>query len=247
HKCYGLEKQPFVFGGQRNDRWRPKYSARHDSSNQSQPYLEAGMHAPAVWYSPPISSHFSSARAQGLSNQICALTFALEDYVTTAAFSHQFTNGSLVQTNEDMMPKAVFDVPAYSHCDFLFEHMVWDIGATNMVMLNVAQTSTSYSRSPDMRDTANISPAGATCFSYTGDLSPGEPSGPTIPDILPVQGFDATPPQKQTKYTDKEELAGMGLYSEPNALQLQSQHGNLGQGLKLEETFILSDDEESDS
>ena len=83
----------------------------------------------------------------------------------------------------------------------------------------------------------NIPPAETTCPSYASVPSPGEMSGPSTPEFLPIQNFDDETPFSQKKAgKPEEELVGMGLYSQPSALGSVHQE-TPGQGLKLEETF----------
>lgn len=125
------------------------------------------------------------------------------------------------------------------------EPMAWDT-ISNPVDMSTMQT-TSDGWSLDMLSMANIPPPETTCPSYASVPSPGELSGPSTPDFLPIQQFDS-PASIQEKKQGKpeEELVGMGLYSQPNGTMSQPQQGILGKGLKLEETFSPSDDEKDE-
>jgi hypothetical protein len=92
----------------------------------------------------------------------------------------------------------------------------------------------------------NIPPPETTCPSYVSVPSPGEMSGPSTPDFLPIQQFeDNFQPPVELKKTAKaeEELVGMGLYSQPNGTLAKAPQSKAGEGLKLEETFTPSDED----
>ena len=227
------------------------------------------MLASAVRNSRPISWHPSSVRARGLSNPTCGPNFAWENYATMGAFPDQSMNGYPAHTNDNMISYPVSAGPtcspgylslypevhnpmplsqqtaALSMPGSQVEPMAWDVAATNMDMSNMTQT-TSDGWSLDMLSMANIPPAETTCPSYASVPSPGELSGPSTPDFLPIQQFDHPAPQEQKKDKAEEELVGMGLYSQPDGSRIQARQGTLGKGLKLEETFSPSDDEKDD-
>lgn len=138
--------------------------------------------------------------------------------------------------------------PALSMPGSQVEQTAWDFTTTNNDFSNIAQT-TSDGWSLDMLSMANIPPAETTCPSYASVPSPGELSGPSTPDFLPVQQFEDVSTSTQSKKGAKaeEELVGMGLYNQPERTLAQTQAGSVGKGLKLEETFSPSDDEKEDS
>jgi len=227
------------------------------------------MFASAVRNARPISWHPASTRTRGLSNSTCVSNFASENYAAMGAFPDQSMNGYPVYTSDNMMPYPVSAGPAYSpgylsmypemHNPMPLpqqtpalsmpgsqvEPMAWDVATTNMDMSNMTQT-TSDGWSLDMLSMANIPPAETTCPSYASVPSPGELSGPSTPDFLPIQQFEAEAPQEQRKGKAEEELVGMGLYSQPDGSRAQAHQGALGKGLKLEETFSPSDDDKDD-
>lgn len=125
------------------------------------------------------------------------------------------------------------------------EPITWDPPA-NTDYLAMYQASDAWSL--DMLSMANnIPPAETTCPSYASVPSPGEMSGPSTPDFLPIQHFEDEAPFTQKKAgKPEEELVGMGLYSQPNALG-QVHQETPGKGLKLEETFSPSDDEDDEA
>lgn len=244
-------------------------SAMHGSSTQYQSSWEAALLASAARNSRPISWHPSSARARGLSNPTCAPDFTSENYATMDTFPDQLMNGYSAYTNDNMMSYPVSAGPAYSPgylsmypemhdpmplpqqipaismSDSQVESMAWDIATTNMDMSHMTQT-TSDGWSLDMLSMANVPPAATACPSYASVPSPGELSGPSTPDFLPIQQFDVSAPHEQKKARSEEELVGMGLYSQPDGSRAQAQQASLGKGLKLEETFSPSDDENED-
>ncbi|KAJ5408789.1 hypothetical protein N7509_002672 [Penicillium cosmopolitanum] len=247
-------------------------SAMQGMPTQYQSSLEAALLASAARNSRPISWHPSSNRARGLSHSSYVPDFSSEMYPGMGGVSDQ-TNAFPVYGSDNMMPYAMSAGPAYSP-DYLpvysdpmqeampmphptpalsmpgsqVEQMAWDVTATNADFPNVAQT-TSDGWSLDMLSMANIPPAETACPSYASVPSPGELSGPSTPDFLPIQQLDDIPISTQTKKDGKaeEELVGMGLYNQPDRSLTQTQPGSLGKGLKLEETFSPSDDENDES
>lgn len=125
------------------------------------------------------------------------------------------------------------------------EPITWDTTA-NTDYSAMYQPSDTWSL--DMLSMANnIPPAETTCPSYASVPSPGEMSGPSTPDFLPIQHFDDDQSFTQKKAgKPEEELVGMGLYSQPNAPG-QVHQETPGKGLKLEETFSPSDDEDDEA
>lgn len=127
------------------------------------------------------------------------------------------------------------------------EPITWDTTAnTDFMGMN---QSACDGWSLDMLSMANnIPPAETTCPSYVSVPSPGEMSGPSTPDFLPIQHFDNEPASTLKKPArPEEELVGMGLYSQPSSALSQLQQETLGKGLKLEETFSPSDDENDEA
>lgn len=84
-----------------------------------------------------------------------------------------------------------------------------------------------------------------------GSVSSGRLTEPATPDFLPIQQFndDADPqPMSALEKPDLEdELVGMGLYNNPDAFTDEPLQGMNGKGLKLEETFTPSSDNEADN
>lgn len=74
-------------------------------------------------------------------------------------------------------------------------------------------------------------------------------TSPSTPDLLPFQAPEynsesQSEPDLTLENTDaKDELVGMGLYNQPESIQSLGQ-GMLGKGLKLEETFTPSTDQD---
>ncbi|KAJ5098589.1 hypothetical protein N7532_005590 [Penicillium argentinense] len=247
-------------------------SAMHGMPNQYQSSLEAVLLASATPNSRPISWHPSSGRARGLSNPSYTPDLASEMYPSMAGVPEQM-NALSVYGTDSMVSFPMSAGPAYSpgylpvYSDPIHEAMpmsqptpalsmpgsqvdpmTWDVAASNGDYTNITQT-TSDGWSLDMLSMANIPPAETTCPSYASVPSPGELSGPSTPDFLPIQQFDdvsaTTQPKKDGKV--EEELVGMGLYNQPDGSLAQIQQGTLGKGLKLEETFSPSDDEKDES
>lgn len=243
-------------------------SAMQGMPNQYQSSLEAALLASVARNSRPISWHPSSSRARGLSHSSYVPDLSSEMYPGMGGVSNHM-NAFPVYGSDNMMPYAMSTGPAYSpgylpvYSDPMqdavpmpqptpelsmpgsqVEQMAWDITATNTDFSTLSQT-TSDGWSLDMLSMANIPPAETACPSYASVPSPGDLSGPSTPDFLPIQKFDDIPISTQTKKGGKaeEELVGMGLYSQPDRSLIQTQTGSLGKGLKLEETFSPSDDE----
>jgi hypothetical protein len=239
----------------------------HGISNQyHHSSLEAAILASATPNSRPISWHPSSARSRGLSNPVCLPDYASENFVMST-MPDQPMNGLPTDT---MMPYPVSAgptfpteyFPAYSDMQDSMpfrqqtaslamagsqvEPIAWDTTANTDYSAMYQSASDAWSL--DMLSMANnIPPAETTCPSYASVPSPGEMSGPSTPDFLPIQHFDDEPPFTQKKAgKPEEELVGMGLYSQPNALS-QVQQETPGKGLKLEETFSPSDDEDDEA
>lgn len=83
-----------------------------------------------------------------------------------------------------------------------------------------------------------------------GSVSSGRLTEPATPDFLPIQQFsDQAEPQSMSalvKPDSEDELVGMGLYNNPDAFADDPLQGMNGKGLKLEETFTPSSDNEAD-
>lgn len=240
----------------------------HGSSNQYQNSLEAALLASTVRNPRPISWHPSSARSRGLSNPACIPEFTPEQYAAMGAMHDQTLNmNALSVYGSDSMlsyplsagaavspdsyipfyldsqdPMALpQQTPTLSIPNSQVEPMAWD--TTNQVDMS-AISSDGWSL--DMLSMANIPPPVTTCPSYASVPSPGEMSGPSTPDFLPIQQFSPISQEKKDSKPE-EELVGMGLYSQPDGTSSQSQQqGLLGKGLKLEETFSPSDDEKDE-
>ncbi|KAJ5227119.1 uncharacterized protein N7469_007125 [Penicillium citrinum] len=237
-------------------------------SNQYQSSLEAALLASAARDSRPISWHPSSTnRNRGLSNPSYVPDLTPDMYSGMGGVPDQM-NAFPVYGSDNMMPYSMATGPAYSPSyDNVYsnpmqtmsqltpglsmpgshaERMAWDVSTTNSDFPNMADT-TSDGWSLDMLSMANVPPAATNCPSYASVPSPGEVSGPSTPDFLPIQQFEDAPstqPKKQGKAED--ELIGMGLYNKPDRSLAQAQPGSLGKGLKLEETFSPSEDEKDE-
>lgn len=73
---------------------------------------------------------------------------------------------------------------------------------------------------------------------------------PSTPDLLPAQPLDieseSQPQPASNNRKSEDELVGMGLYSDPEASGANSLLGISGRGLKLEETFTPSSENEAE-
>ncbi|KAL5343127.1 hypothetical protein BJX70DRAFT_207965 [Aspergillus crustosus] len=91
---------------------------------------------------------------------------------------------------------------------------------------------------------------GAPASNYDSVSSPGRLTEPVTPDFLPIQQFGDNVDSQSLSIIEKgnseDELVGMGLYNNPETLTEGSLYGLNGKGLKLEETFTPSSDNEAD-
>ncbi|KAL2821514.1 hypothetical protein BJX63DRAFT_218311 [Aspergillus granulosus] len=85
---------------------------------------------------------------------------------------------------------------------------------------------------------------------YGSASSPGRLTEPPTPDFLPIQQFGEEADSQSGPALEKpnadDELIGMGLYNNPETFTEGSFYGLNGKGLKLEETFTPSSDDEAD-
>jgi hypothetical protein len=120
--------------------------------------------------------------------------------------------------------------------------VTWDNGVSNLTTM----TQPILDSWPfDMMTLNNSIPsADVTASGYASAPSSGYLTGPSTPDFLPIQH-----PENNSKPNSdaqpQDELVGMGLYSQPDPF-LDSFHEVSGKGLKLEETFTPSSDDETD-
>ncbi|KAJ5356050.1 hypothetical protein N7517_010659 [Penicillium concentricum] len=230
---------------------------------QYQSSLEEALLASAARNSRPMSWHPSSARTRGISNPYIS-DFPSDSYAGMGAVSDQYLNSAVYSENimsypmtadPSFSPNDYFpvysmqdDLPLPQHTPSLMtgsqlDPMGWDLGgmSTDMSMSHPASDNWNL----DMLSMGtNIPPPETTCPSYVSVPSPGELSGPSTPDFLPIQQYDPfqiTEPTRTRKA--EEELVGMGLYSQPNGTLARAPQSKLGEGLKLEETFTPSDDD----
>ncbi|KAJ5342445.1 hypothetical protein N7541_011569 [Penicillium brevicompactum] len=235
--------------------------------SQYQSSLEEALFASASRNSRPISWHPSSARTRGLSNPQCYPDFNPDTYAGMGTVPQQYLPQT-IYGGDNMMsypmtadatfsPNDYFPVysemqedlplpqqtPALSMTGSQVEPMAWDVAMPELTAMNPVSDNWSM----DMLSMGtNIPPPETTCPSYVSVPSPGEMSGPSTPDFLPIQQFDDhSQPPVEAKKTGKaeEELVGMGLYSQPNGTLAKAPQSKPGTGLKLEETFTPSDEE----
>ncbi|KAJ5587437.1 uncharacterized protein N7459_003202 [Penicillium hispanicum] len=246
-------------------------SVMHAPSDHYQSSLEAALLASAVRNARPISWHPSSGRARGLSTPQYAPDMATENYPGMAPMANPSLNALSVHGTENMMSYSLSAGPTLSPTGYIpvysdvqdpmqisqqtpslsipsshVEPATWDIRASNADLSAMTQTTDDWSL--DILSMTNIPPPETNCPSYASVPSPGELSGPSTPDFLPIQKFDDDSDIAPTKKDGKpdDELVGMGLYNQPDGSLGQAPQGLLGKGLKLEETFSPSDDEDED-
>ncbi|CAI7585368.1 unnamed protein product [Penicillium glandicola] len=243
----------------------------HGLPTQYQSSLEEALLASAARNSRPMSWHPSSARTRGLSNSYMS-NFPSDNYAGMADVSDQYLNSAIYDENimsypmtsdpsfsPDYFPVYSImqeDLPLPQHTPALMtgsqiDQMGWDVAAMSTMSTDMSTMShpASDNWNLDMLSMGtNIPPPETTCPSYVSAPSPGELSGPSTPDFLPIQQFEnpfqITEPKKTGK--PEEELVGMGLYSQPNGTLARAPQSKLGEGLKLEETFTPSDEDKDD-
>ncbi|CAG8096737.1 unnamed protein product [Penicillium salamii] len=215
--------------------------------------------------SRPISWHPSSARTRGLSNPQCYPDFNQDSYASMG-ISGQYLPQSVYGDNmmsypmtadSTFSPNNYFPVysemqedlplpqqtPALSMAGSQVEPMGWDSAMPDFSAMN--PTSDNWSMEMLSMGT-NIPPPETNCPSYVNVPSPGEMSGPSTPDFLPIQQFEdpfQSPVETKKAGKGEEELVGMGLYSQPNGTLAKAPQSKPGTGLKLEETFTPSDED----
>lgn len=244
-------------------------TAMHGLPNQYQSSLEAALLASASRNPRPISWHPSTMRTRGLSNPQ-APDFTMDNYGPMGTLPDQAYTPLPAYSGDHLMsyplsagptfsPNGYFPMysnmsepmpmpqqtPSMSIPSSQVEPMAWDVSAADFS----AMTETaSDAWSLDMLSMANIPPAETTCPSYASVPSPGEFSGPSTPEFLPIQQFDddSSAPRNVKDGKPEEELVGMGLYNQPDLSLGQVPQETLGKGLKLEETFSPSAEEKDD-
>ncbi|KAL3460359.1 hypothetical protein BJX64DRAFT_186948 [Aspergillus heterothallicus] len=96
----------------------------------------------------------------------------------------------------------------------------------------------------------SIPSVGAPASIYGSVSSPGHLTGPPTPDFLPIHQFGDEAGSQSAPALEKpeveDELVGMGLYNHPESFPEESFYSLNGKGLKLEETFTPSSDNEAD-
>jgi hypothetical protein len=234
--------------------------------SQFQSSLEEALFASASRNSRPISWHPSSARNRGLSNPQCYPDFTSDGYAGMGPVNEQCLSSAVYGGNDIMSYPMTADT-SFSHTDYfpVYSHIqddlplpqqtpalsmtgsqvesMWDAAMPDLSLMN----PTSDNWNLDMLSMGtNIPLPDTTCPSYVSVPSPGEMSGPSTPDFLPIQQFeDPFQPPVEPKKTGKaeEELVGMGLYSQPNGTLAKAPQSKSGEGLKLEETFTPSEED----
>ncbi|KAJ5757633.1 uncharacterized protein N7511_006327 [Penicillium nucicola] len=237
----------------------------HGMPAQYQSSLEEALLASAVRKSRPISWHPSSARNRGLSNPQCMPDYTSDNYAGMSPFPDQYLNSAVYGDN--FMSYPMTEDPSFSPTSYFpvysdmqeelplpqqhttlsmtgsqVEPMPWDMTA-------MSQPASDNWTLDMLSMGSNIPPPETTCPSYVSVPSPGEMSGPSTPDFLPIQQFeDPFQPTAEPKKAGKpeEELVGMGLYNQPNGTLARAPQSKSGEGLKLEETFTPSDEDKDD-
>ncbi|KGO63643.1 hypothetical protein PITC_073940 [Penicillium italicum] len=217
-----------------------------------------------------MSWHPSSARTRGLSNPYIS-DFHSDSYAGLATVPDQYLSSD-IYCDENIMPYPMTadssfspdyfpvyptmqeDLPLPQHTPAVMtgsqiDPMGWDVAAMSTDMSTMSHPASENWNFDMLSMGTNIPPPETTCPSYVSIPSPGELSGPSTPDFLPIQPFEdpfqlTVEPKKTGK--GEEELVGMGLYSQPNGTLARAPQSKSGEGLKLEETFTPSEEDKDD-
>ncbi|RJE24709.1 hypothetical protein PHISCL_02974 [Aspergillus sclerotialis] len=122
----------------------------------------------------------------------------------------------------------------------------WDVAASNIPTMTQPMPETCPFDMMSMNNSIPSADVAPSC--YESVPSSGVLTGPSTPEFLPIQKFDDEPAPLDPAINTQEsgdELVGMGLYNSPGMLET-SRQGVSGKGLKLEETFTPSPDNEGD-
>ncbi|EKV10743.1 hypothetical protein PDIG_24080 [Penicillium digitatum PHI26] len=242
----------------------------HGLPTQYQSSLEEAFLASAARNSRPMSWHPSSTRTRGLSNPYIS-DFPSDGYAGMGPVSDQYPN-SANYCDENILSYSITADPSFSPGYFpiystmqedlpLPQHMPavmsssqidsmgWDVAAMSTDLSTMSHPASDIWNFDMLSMGTNIPPPETTCPSYVNVPSPGDLSGPSTPDFLPIQQFEdpfqlTAEPKKTAK--GEEELVGMGLYSQPNGTLARAPQSKSGEGLKLEETFTPSDEDKDD-
>ncbi|KAI9928184.1 hypothetical protein ASPWEDRAFT_39015 [Aspergillus wentii DTO 134E9] len=244
---------------------------RPTQPQQNQSYqtpFDAALLASAVQErrSRPISWHPASAASTGYSNPQYYSAATTADNLAAMAMPSQPINGLPSYGNENMMyptedlSLSMEPFPSFpelqgtdpmQQASFLqmnsgsqVDPVAWDAGTSNFPMSQPMSDGWAF----DMMSMNNSMPsADVAGSSYESVPSSGGFSGPSTPDFLPIQqpDDDANALSQLAAKKPEDELVGMGLYNNPDAFMESSLQGLSGKGLKLEETFTPSADEEN--
>ncbi|KAF9894488.1 hypothetical protein FE257_006371 [Aspergillus nanangensis] len=213
------------------------------------------MLAPAEYSSPP---HYIAPSTA--SDNLAAMNMHSHPLNTTAAPHEDVTmmppyasSGLPASTDAYhfgcMSDPMSMQVPSYLQMDgSQVDSISWDAGASNVLALAQPIADT---WAFDMMSMHNSIPsADAAGSSYASVPSSGCLSGPSTPDFLPNQQTENHSRLLSEPISDEQEsgdeLIGMGLYDHPEPYLDTSSQGRCGKGLKLEETFTPSANDEAD-
>ncbi|GIJ86219.1 hypothetical protein Asppvi_005101 [Aspergillus pseudoviridinutans] len=233
---------------------------RHLPQQSYQAQIQAALAASAIRRTRqprPMSWHPASLRSTGYStSQYLPATTMSGNLATTGLCASSSNTLPVTYGGDDILPAypasdaAMFsslsgmEDPTIMQQQYLpqtngsqVEPITWDSGAS---ILSAIAPPMSEGWSFDMMS-LNSSIPGADVAGSTYESAPS--SGPPTP-FLPIQQFDE-PDAVEEKPED--ELVGMGLYSNPDASLNASLTGLSGKGLKLEETFTPSPDDETEN
>ncbi|KAJ5558327.1 hypothetical protein N7461_002299 [Penicillium sp. DV-2018c] len=237
----------------------------HGLPTQYQASLEQALLASAARNSRPISWHPSPARSRGFSDPRTP-NFTPDSYAGMPDVTDQYFSPS-IYGSESIMSYPVTADPSFSGNDYFpvytamqedlplpqppsaymagaqVDPMAWDVPMPTD--LSTISHPASDNWSLDMLSMgSNIPPPDTTCPSYVSVPSPGELSGPSTPDFLPIQQCENSfQPMESKKTKGEEELVGMGLYTQPNGTLARAPQSKSGKGLKLEETFTPEEED----
>lgn len=122
----------------------------------------------------------------------------------------------------------------------------WDVAVSNMSTVAPPMPECWAFDMMSMNNSIPSADVAPSC--YESVPSSGCLTGPSTPEFLPIQKFGDEPSLADASLNNQEpenELVGMGLYNSPGMLEPPRQ-GVSGKGLKLEETFTPSSDNEDE-
>ncbi|KAB8240102.1 hypothetical protein BDV35DRAFT_386108 [Aspergillus flavus] len=236
-------------------RWRA--AASHGSPIyqpvQAQPYqaqvnpalLASALRRRRATATRPISWHPASLETAAYTSPPYFQTTAAENLGVMAPSTQPM--GPATTTLADADPASMQQSSFLDMSGSQIDPVTWDNSAPNMTTM--AQPMSDNWPFDMMSMNNSIPSADVEASGYASAPSSGYLTGPSTPDFLPIQHPDSTSKSLHESTSDEpagDELVGMGLYNHPDPFLDTSFHEVSGKGLKLEETFTPSSDDEAD-